>query len=171
MASNMRDRLRRIQEIKKNEASGTEIIRKTDDESSQFENLGWQACGFQTFRRVVVADTPIGMHTCLPQALTVLVPDLRRITLQKSMPEPGDFIFFDLETTGLSGGAGTIAFLAAFGQVVSEDKLRITQYLLLDYPGESDFLEAVLAEFANTNSVIVTYNGKCFDSQILKTRV
>jgi hypothetical protein len=48
--------------------------------------------------------------------------------------------------------------------------LRITQYLLLDYPGENDFINALLTEFNNTQSVIVSYNGKCFDSQILKTR-
>jgi hypothetical protein len=48
--------------------------------------------------------------------------------------------------------------------------LHITQYLLLDYPGEDDFLEAVLEEFKNDKSVIVSYNGKCFDSPLLATR-
>ena len=32
------------------------------------------------------------------------------------------------------------------------------------------FLESILKEFNNEKSVVVTYNGKCFDSQILKTR-
>jgi uncharacterized protein YprB with RNaseH-like and TPR domain len=122
-----------------------------------------------------------------------------------------NFVFFDLETTGLSSGAGTIAFLAAFGRfepippenalsgqleetppegvphrrkaALEAEKaaytisavLRITQYLLLDYPGESAFLEAVLAEFAPDSALtqapfIVTYNGKSFDAQVLKTR-
>ena len=122
-----------------------------------------------------------------------------------------NFMFFDIETTGLSSGAGTIAFLAAFGRfetlrsenalsgrsekiqpeetpsrkaVLEAEKaantvpavLRITQYLLLDYPGESAFLEAMLAEFAPASSAfrqppfIVTYNGKSFDAQVLKTR-
>jgi len=40
---------------------------------------------------------------------------------------------------------------------------------LLDYPGESNFVETLLGEF-NGNSTIVSYNGKSFDSQILKTR-
>jgi hypothetical protein len=40
----------------------------------------------------------------------------------------------------------------------------------LDYPGEDDFLEAVLEEFKKENSVIVSYNGKCFDSPLLATR-
>jgi uncharacterized protein YprB with RNaseH-like and TPR domain len=157
MASNLRDRLRRIQEIKKNPVNVPHEIK--------FENSGWQSCGFQTLRRDVVVDTPLKTQPC-PQSLPILVPDLSL----KSLPSPEDFLFFDLETTGLSGGAGTVAFLAAFGRAVSGGKLRITQYLLLDYPGENDFLEAVLAEFKNKSSVIVSYNGKCFDSQILKTR-
>jgi hypothetical protein len=116
-------------------------------------------------KRDVFADVPFDLPAALPQALPILVPDLRKRTL----PSVSDFLFFDLETTGLSGGAGTVAFLAAFGRPVSDGKLRITQYLLLDYPGENDFLEAVLKEF-DDQSVIVSYNGKCFDSQILKTR-
>jgi len=76
--------------------------------------------------------------------------------------------FFDLETTGLSGGSGTVAFLAAFGRILS-NTLRITQYLLLDYTGQDDFLENVLSRFANEKSIIITFNGKSFDSQILKT--
>jgi autonomous glycyl radical cofactor GrcA len=89
------------------------------------------------------------------------------------LPKIENFLFFDLETSGLSGGAGTVAFLAAFGRFVKKTdsiSLRITQYLLLDYPGENDFLEALLGEFNNKEQIIVSYNGKCFDSQILKTR-
>jgi hypothetical protein len=101
----------------------------------------------------------------LSPALAILVPDLAG----RNLPNIEDFLFFDLETSGLSGGAGTVAFLAAFGRI-KNDKLHITQYLLLDYPGENDFLEAVLKEFKDEKSVIVSYNGKCFDSQIIKNR-
>jgi hypothetical protein len=61
--------------------------------------------------------------------------------------------------------------LAALGRLTA-DGLRVTQYLLLDYPGESDFLEAVLGEFAAEGNppLMVSYNGKSFDSQLLKVR-
>jgi hypothetical protein len=67
-----------------------------------------------------------------------------------------------------------VAFLAAFGRVAG-DSLRVNQYLLLDYPGEADFLTALLGEFARIRpdgppSLVVSYNGKSFDSQLLKTR-
>jgi hypothetical protein len=100
-------------------------------------------------------------------------------------------LFFDLETTGLSIGAGTTAFLAAFGVLEGsglpkkgdgEDGhrictgIRINQYLLLDYPGEWEFLEALLGEFRIPEGApekpptVLSYNGKTFDVQILRNR-
>jgi uncharacterized protein YprB with RNaseH-like and TPR domain len=127
----------------------------------------------------------------LPRSLPLLIPDLFSYTIQNSSGEQGalnpeDLLFFDLETTGLSGGAGTVAFLAAFGRFVRDAgeppqpyRLHIDQYLLLDYPGESDFLEALVQELGQCRSpdritprplIVVTYNGKSFDAQILKNR-
>ena len=164
--SNLRDRLRRIQELKKTELEQEESPISVDN--SALAKKGWLPCGFKTLKREVTTASPFKLTTALPQSLAIVVPDLAG----RDLPALNDFLFFDLETTGLSGGAGTVAFLAAFGRIVRSgktNKLRITQYLLLDYPGENDFLEAVLKEFTGS-SVIVTYNGKCFDSQILKTR-
>jgi hypothetical protein len=84
------------------------------------------------------------------------------------MPRLDDLLFFDLETTGLSTGPGTLAFLAAFGRL-TEGTLKVDQDLLLDYPGETGFLEAVLGEFRES-TLVITYNGKSFDSQLLKIR-
>jgi len=165
MASNLRDRLKRIQEQKKSETA-----RKSESSSSSdvsgLTRLGWENCGFKVMKREVTVDSPLKSIKSLPEALAILVPDLAG----RELPSVQDLVFFDLETTGLSGGAGTMAFLAAFGKIRENGKLRITQYLLLDYPGENDFLDAVLNEFKNEKSVIVSYNGKCFDSQIIKTR-
>jgi len=171
MAVNLRDRLKRIHEIK----NDTRFDAPPDVSSGILQEedcpglikLGWKSCGYKTLKREIDAPSPFDKNSALPRALAVLVPDLAGRTL----PKIEDFLFFDLETSGLYGGAtGTIAFLAAFGRHLSNGKMHITQYLLLDYPGENDFLQNALAELNKEKSVIVSYNGKCFDSQIIKTR-
>ena len=183
--ANLRDRLKIIQNQKKNEINKNEErheARQTPVDCSTgysaLKALGWVDCGFKVLKREVIKDSPFNTEAALPPSVSIIIHDLASLKFQGSLlqgsllPEYSDFLFFDLETTGLSGGAGTLAFLAAFGRIVKDghaDKLRITQYLLLDYPGENDFLDAVLKEFTK-DCVTVTYNGKCFDSQILKTR-
>jgi len=196
--SNLRDRLRRIQEQKTSEPiqitinkkqskdnkehitknienlteNKKERIKNDEFDFSDLTNNGWEVCGYKVLKREVNVKSPLKKIKTLPTALPVLISDLNA----NNIPLLEDFIFFDLETTGLSGGSGTVAFLAAFGQVFSNTvrgkrgyMMRLTQYLLLDYPGQNDFLENVLAHFKNEKSIIVTYNGKCFDSQILKS--
>ena len=168
MAVNLRDRLKRIHEQKKNAEPSQKVVSKP---SVSVSLPGWQPCGFQVSKREVKVDTPLKLHKKLPLALPIVIPDFNLCASFVPSCEitAENFLFFDLETTGLSGGAGTVAFLAAFGRLTSGGKLHITQYLLLDYPGENDFIQAALSEFKK-QSVIVSYNGKCFDSQILKTR-
>ncbi len=79
-----------------------------------------------------------------------------------------NIIFYDLETTGLSGGAGTIAFLAGFGRIESES-LYIKQFFLHDFPGETDFLQSI-GTLLTPDKVLVSYNGKSFDHPLLRTR-
>ena len=79
-----------------------------------------------------------------------------------------DLLFYDLETTGLSGGAGTVAFLAGFGQIQDDDFL-ITQLFLHDFPGENDFLGQIKALLTD-EKIMVSYNGKSFDHPLLRTR-
>jgi uncharacterized protein YprB with RNaseH-like and TPR domain len=178
MGQNLRSRLGRIKAAKKTEekAGLKEKGAKNTSNSDKSEVIlsGWNKAGYKTLCRTVQADLPLGVPDFLPRTLAILAPDFFRFGAPKTMPAPGDMLFFDLETTGLSGGAGTVAFLAAFGRFKGQ-ALEITQYLLLDYPGEADFIEAVLKEFrirgeAGCRPVVVSYNGKSFDSQILKTR-
>jgi hypothetical protein len=135
---------------------------------------GWVPAGYFTAKRTLLLEAP-PVPRVFPPSLGIVIPDLLRYTPGEA--GPGSLLFFDLETTGLSSGAGILAFLAAFGRLASgagETKLEVTQYLLLDYPGEDGFLEAVLAEFRREGTggppLAVTYNGKTFDAQILKVR-
>jgi uncharacterized protein YprB with RNaseH-like and TPR domain len=135
---------------------------------------GWTQAGFKTLKREQICELAFPLGSGFTKSLAILVPDLLRFG---RIPRPEELLFFDLETTGLSGGAGTIAFLAAFGRfAVSKNgnaALAVTQYLLLDYPGEADFIEMTAKEFCSTNDtlpLVASYNGKCFDSQIFKNR-
>lgn len=80
----------------------------------------------------------------------------------------GSLSFFDLETTGLSGGTGTIAFLAAIGFFEGGDFL-ITQVFIDDFPGEPSFLDFTVNLLAERPR-LVTYNGAAFDLPLLRTR-
>jgi uncharacterized protein YprB with RNaseH-like and TPR domain len=76
--------------------------------------------------------------------------------------------FFDLETSGLSGGSGTVAFLSAIGFFEDND-FYVTQVFMDDYPGEPQFLELVVS-LLSTRPFVVSYNGKAFDIPLLRSR-
>jgi len=174
---NLKARLKRYHDTKKNISapetkSAAAGSRKASGLPAQWP--GWRPAGFKVLKREQVCALAFPFEPGFPKSLAILVPDLIRFG---RIPLPEDLLFFDLETTGLSGGAGTIAFLAALGRFTVEKSgkavLTVTQYLLLDYPGENEFIESVAAEFCPSGGglpLVVSYNGKCFDSQILKNR-
>lgn len=77
-------------------------------------------------------------------------------------------LFLDTETTGLSTGSGTVAFLVGVGYT-EEDCFIVKQYLMRDYPEEESILKKV-AEHLSKCSTIFSYNGKSFDVPLLRTR-
>ncbi|MDR0765271.1 MAG: ribonuclease H-like domain-containing protein [Synergistaceae bacterium] len=76
--------------------------------------------------------------------------------------------FLDLETTGLSGGTGTYAFLCGLGAVCGK-YFKVVQFFLKNPAHEAEWLEAVDAGIPK-NATLVTYNGKTFDVPMLRTR-
>jgi len=89
------------------------------------------------------------------------VPELE----QKNLDQ---FIFLDTETTGLSGGTGTMAFMVGVARFRGES-LAMEQFFLRS-PAEEAALLAGLEEFCDGMAAVVTYNGKAFDIPILNTR-
>ena len=77
-------------------------------------------------------------------------------------------VFFDIETTGLSGGAGTIAFLAGCGWFEDEG-FRVRQFFLAGPGGERAMLDA-LADVLSDASLLVTFNGRTFDVPFMEMR-
>ena len=76
--------------------------------------------------------------------------------------------FFDIETTGLAGGAGTQAFL--IGCAILEDSgLRVRQFLLPGFEHERAMLARV-ADFTAAQDTLVSFNGRSFDAPLVETR-
>jgi uncharacterized protein YprB with RNaseH-like and TPR domain len=78
------------------------------------------------------------------------------------------FVFFDLETTGLSGGAGTYAFLVGCGWF-DDGTFMTRQFLLTRFADERPMLDAVAGELSRAGA-LVSFNGKSFDVPVLETR-
>lgn len=107
--------------------------------------------------RVAVADAAPGSTGSWP-ALSVV----------DAAAAGGRVLFIDLETTGLSGGAGTYAFLVGCGWFEGA-AFRVRQFLLTGYAAERGLLEAV-GETTAGAAAVATYNGKTFDLPVIDTR-
>lgn len=77
-------------------------------------------------------------------------------------------LLVDTETTGLHGGSGTLPFVIGLAWLEG-DSLQVSQ-LFVPRPGHERPLLQQLAERLHASSVLVTFNGKCFDWPLLRTR-
>ncbi len=75
-------------------------------------------------------------------------------------------LFLDTETTGLAGGAGTLAFLVGVGTFTAEG-FRLRQYFLRDPAEEAAMLHALLEDLEAATG-LVTFNGQAFDLPLLE---
>ncbi len=81
---------------------------------------------------------------------------------------PESWAFVDCETTGLSGGTGTLAFLVAVGRPHA-DGFLIRQFFLREPADECGMLEGIEESLAGVTT-LWTFNGLCFDLPLLETR-
>jgi len=79
------------------------------------------------------------------------------------------FVFFDLETTGLAGGAGTYAFLVGCGRCEADGAFVTRQFLLVRHGDERELLAAV-GDALGAAGALVSFNGKSFDAPLLEMR-
>ncbi|MFO7692974.1 MAG: ribonuclease H-like domain-containing protein [Vicinamibacterales bacterium] len=138
--------------------------------------------------RQAVADYGETLTRCLP-ALAVLAADERAAAPREArparldwgasrgladerrragVPTDGPLLFFDLETTGLSGGAGTLAFLVGCGYF-DDEGFHTRQFFLGGYEAEREVLDALTALAGRFNGLI-TFNGRTFDVPLIETR-
>jgi len=88
-------------------------------------------------------------------------------------PAPDRLLFLDLETTGLSRGAGHHAFLAgvAWFERAAGGTLRMAcEQFLLPGPADEPALLAAVAQRVEERPWLVTFNGRGFDWPLLEGR-
>lgn len=77
-------------------------------------------------------------------------------------------LHFDTETTGLAGGTGTRAFMIGAADW-RDGGLRLRQLTTTTLAAEADMLRT-FAGWLPPGTVLVSYNGKCYDAPLLNTR-
>lgn len=94
-------------------------------------------------------------------SMLALDPGLRGINWQRAL-------YLDTETTGLSGGTGTLPFLV--GCAWFEDQSLRVEQLFLESPADEPALLERLRGHIEAASCLVSYNGKAFDWPLLLGR-
>ncbi len=112
------------------------------------------------------AEKPAGEMGLPP----VLSGEVLRLMQGKDFPDIDRerLLFLDTETTGLSGGAGTVAFLVGVG-FFEGDTYHLEQYLMRDYNEELSVLSRT-AERMRAHPVLCTFNGITFDLPLIRSR-
>ena len=82
--------------------------------------------------------------------------------------DAGSVVFFDLETTGLGGGAGSLAFLVGCGWFEPQG-FRTRQFFLASATYEPALLE-VAHRCLTAGERIISFNGKSFDAPMMENR-
>ncbi len=93
---------------------------------------------------------------------------LRRMGWQGGHFSAERTLFLDTETTGLSGGAGTVAFLVGLG-FIRDGAFWVEQFCMRDYSDEPEML-ALVSDRMREFDACVTYNGRTFDMPLLQAR-
>ncbi len=83
-------------------------------------------------------------------------------------PTAGRLVFFDLETTGLGGGAGTCAFLVGCGEF-ARGGFQTRQFFLTSLSHERAMLTEA-ARCLTEADTVVSFNGKSFDAPMMENR-
>jgi len=117
-----------------------------------------------------------GLHLIeafIPQAIPAAPLSLAFSKRPEESVAPKDLLFFDTETTGLAGGTGTRAFMIGAADwhhdAARGEGLRVRQLLMSTMGAESAMLELFATWLAPT-TVLSSYNGRCYDAPLLKTR-
>ncbi len=99
---------------------------------------------------------------------------LRYVAKHAGLPETRleRLVFIDTETTGLSGGVGTLAFLVGMGYFEG-GRFIVEQFFLRRFDEERAVLRQVaerLDTLAGSGGALVSFNGKAYDMPLIQSR-
>ncbi|SDC88097.1 hypothetical protein SAMN04488112_12012 [Melghirimyces thermohalophilus] len=166
MSSSLRDRLQR--HFKRSTPSDTPVAEKPEPHLKQSADrfgFTWrenERGGYLHRRQVFSAEMQHGRY-----ALGEMLQGSSEF-LMKNGTGFEELLFFDTETTGLGTGAGNLIFLYGIGYF-QEASFVLEHYFLPQVGDEAALLQDFLEQVASF-SVVVTYNGKAFDWNQLRTR-
>lgn len=113
------------------------------------------------------------IETFLPQPIPPAPLSLAFARRPDAAVAPRELLFFDTETTGLAGGTGTRAFMIGAADwhldAGGREGLRVRQLLIATMAAEPAMLDA-FAGWLGPGTVLSSYNGRCYDAPLLKTR-
>jgi uncharacterized protein YprB with RNaseH-like and TPR domain len=96
-------------------------------------------------------------------------PALINASFARMAPVPHErLLHFDTETTGLAGGTGTRAFMIGAADWI-DGRFRIRQLTITTMAAEAAMLRT-FAGWLGNDTILVSYNGKCYDAPLLATR-
>ncbi|RNB91339.1 exonuclease [Brevibacillus parabrevis] len=104
----------------------------------------------------------------LNEAIAIWEASGREHPLSAAGKKADELLFFDTETTGLSGGAGNAVFLLGYSRLEGEEVIVRQHFLPAPY-AEATLYQSFL-EQAQKSSHLVTFNGKSFDWPQVRTR-
>ena len=109
------------------------------------------------------------LYSTEPELVSLLARDRSFIDFH-----PENALFFDTETTGLAGGAGTYVFLVGVGYF-DQGRFRVHQLFLPDLKSEKAFLEELndivqRGRQGRGFRYLVSFNGKSYDLNLLSNR-
>src|SRR5438552_7102812 len=138
------------------QASGTDLERIFGGRWQEHANGACFVVERRTGPRTLHGSAPVGELAARLDGAGAEAP-----LIAGGAPARPPFLFFDLETTGLSGGAGTYVFLIGCGEFIADGAFVTRQFLLTRMTDERPLLAAVRAEMGRVGALI-SFNGKSF---------
>jgi uncharacterized protein YprB with RNaseH-like and TPR domain len=121
----------------------------------------------------LIGDGLLEIKKSIPLTIKHGNVDMRELRQHPQLPgddsdQDRSNVYIDTETTGLSGGSGSLAFLIGFARL-KYSAIQLTQFLITRFSSESEML-ALFTRAIGNDERLTSYNGKSYDIPLLISR-